>query len=98
MGVSIWSELPGVRNQEAFVWAPGFKNIWGRSMKKALAETELTESFREHDLRAKVASDLDTLQQAQEQLAHSDSKVTNKHYRRKGTVVQPAKGFFKGAD
>jgi integrase len=78
--------------------APGFKNIWGRSMKKALAETNLTESFREHDLRAKVASDLDTLQQAQEQLAHSDSKVTNKHYRRKGTVVSPAKGFFKGAE
>ena len=78
--------------------APGFKNIWGRSMKKALAESDLVESFREHDLRAKVASDLDTLQQAQEQLAHSDSKVTNKHYRRKGTVVQPAKGFFGEKD
>jgi len=74
--------------------APGFKNIWGRSMKKALAQTELKESFREHDLRAKVASDLDTDVQAQEQLAHSDAKVTRKHYRRKGTVVQPAKGFF----
>lgn len=41
-----------------------------------------------------MASDLDTDTQAQEQLAHSDAKVTRKHYRRKGTVVQPAKGFF----
>jgi integrase len=74
--------------------APGFKNIWGRSMKKALEQTALTENFREHDLRAKVASDLDTDIQAQEQLAHSDAKVTKKHYRRRGTVVAPAKGFF----
>ena len=43
----------------------------------------------QHDV---VAIDTDT--QAQEQLAHSDAKVTRKHYRRKGTVVQPAKGFF----
>ena len=65
-------------------------------MKKALNLTTLTESFREHDLRAKVASDLDTDLQAQEQLAHSDANVTRKHYRRKGTVVAPAKGFFGG--
>lgn len=77
--------------------SPGFKNIWGRSMKKALAETSLTDSFREHDLRAKVASDMDTDIQAQEQLAHSDAAVTRKHYRRKGTVVQPARGFFGGS-
>jgi len=65
-------------------------------MKKALAETKLTESFQEKDLRAKVASDLDTDIQAQEQLAHSDTKVTRKHYRRKDAVVQPSKGVFRG--
>ena len=67
-------------------------------MKKALELTDLSRSFKEHDLRAKVASDLDTDAQAQQQLAHSDSKVTRKHYRRKGTVVTPAKGFFSSAE
>ena len=75
--------------------APGFKNIWQRSMKKAIAQTELTEPFREHDLRAKVASDLDTDREAQEQLAHSSADVTRKHYRRRGTIVRPAKGFLR---
>ena len=74
--------------------APGFKNIWQRSMKKALAETKLEEPFREHDLRAKVGSDVDSDIEAQSQLAHSDTGVTRKHYRRRGSVVQPAKGFF----
>ena len=75
--------------------APGFKNIWVRPMKKALEQTALTGRFREHDLRAKIASNLDTDIQAQEQLAHSDAQMTRKHYRRKGTVVATAKGVSK---
>jgi integrase len=78
--------------------APGFKNIWGRSMKKALELTDLEDRFTEHDLRGKVGSDFDTDQEAQNQLGHSDPKTTRKHYRRKGSVVQAAKGFLREVD
>jgi len=63
--------------------APGFKNNWQRSMKKALRLTSL-------------GSDVDTDVEAQEQLGHSDTKTTRKHYRRRGSVVKAAKGFFQG--
>jgi len=65
-------------------------------MKKALRLTSLEESFSEHDLRGKVGSDVDTDVEAQEQLGHSDTKTTRKHYRRRGSVVKAAKGFFQG--
>ena len=74
--------------------ASGFDSIWQRPMKKALAETKLEESFTDHDLRAKVGSDLDTDSQAVDLLAHSSAQVTKKHYRRKGSKVTPAQGFF----
>ena len=67
-------------------------------MKKALKLTQLEESFTEHDLRGKVGSDFDTDSQAQSTVGHSDAKTTRKHYRRKGSVVQPAGGFFKDVD
>ena len=73
--------------------ASGFGSIWQRSMRKALRETALTESFREQDLRAKASSDLDSDMEAQKLLAHASAATTRKHYRRKGTLVQPAGGF-----
>ncbi len=78
--------------------APGFKNIWQRSMRKALELTDLQEKFTEHDLRGKVGSDFKTDGEAQAQLGHSDTKTTQKHYRRRGSVVQAAKGFFREDD
>tara|TARA_R110001599_G_scaffold323498_1_gene534995 strand:+ start:1951 stop:2988 length:1038 start_codon:yes stop_codon:yes gene_type:complete len=74
--------------------ASGFDSIWQRHMKKALAGTALEERFTDHDLRAKVGSDLDTDTQAVDLLAHSSPQVTKKHYRRKGSKVTPAQGFF----
>jgi integrase len=71
----------------------GFDSIWQRAMKKALAQTELPQSFTDHDLRSKVASDLDTDQQASDLLAHSSLQMTRKHYRLKGQKVDPAPGF-----
>ncbi len=47
----------------------------------------------DHDLRSKVASDLDTDQQASDLLAHSSLQVTRKHYRLRGQKVDPAPGF-----
>lgn len=73
--------------------ASGFQSVWQRSMKKALEETQLAQRFTEHDLRAKVGSDLDTDLQASELLAHSSAQLTRKYYRRKGQTVTPAPGF-----
>jgi len=73
--------------------ASGFKSIWQRSMKKALDETKLAERFTEHDLRAKVGSDVESDIDAQKLLAHANVATTKKHYRRKGATVTPARGF-----
>jgi integrase len=71
----------------------GFDSIWQRAMDKALADTQLTERFTDHDLRTKVASDLDTDQEASDLMVHSSLQVTRKHYRLKGQKVAPAAGF-----
>mgnify|MGYP003984487513 CR=1 FL=1 len=73
--------------------ASGFKSIWQRSMKKALDTTKLVERFTEHDLRAKVGSDVESDIDAQKLLAHANAATTQKHYRRRGATVVPAKGF-----
>ena len=75
----------------------GFDSVWQRAMKKALAQTGLTASFTDHDLRSKVASDLDTDQEASALLAHSSLQVTRKHYRLRGQKVAPAPGFKIGS-
>lgn len=71
----------------------GFASVWQRSMKKALEKTKLEERFTEHDLRAKVGSDVESDIEAQKLLAHTDVATTKKHYRRKGSIITPAKGF-----
>ena len=56
-----------------------------------MAETKVKEHFTEHDLRAKVASDADSLEHAKDLLSHSDSGITAKIYRRKATIMKPLK-------
>jgi len=58
-------------------------------MDRVIKRTKVTERFHEHDLRAKVASDSDTLQEASDRLAHSSTQTTKDIYRRKPTKVQP---------
>ncbi len=70
----------------------GFNSMWQRTMAKALEETKLKERFTEHDLRAKVASDLETDEQAQRQLDHTNVRTT-RIYRRKAINMPVAKGF-----
>lgn len=70
--------------------AKGFSDIWQNCMTRLLKETKVTERFTEHDLRAKVGSDAESLARAQELLAHADSKMTEKFYRRKPQRVAPA--------
>ena len=71
--------------------APGWKSMWQRFMERVIEETKVTEPFTEHDLRAKVGSDAESLDHARALLAHADSRTTNKFYRRKAEVVKPLK-------
>lgn len=71
--------------------ADGWKNMWSRFMDKLLQQTKVTERFTEHDLRAKAASDAETLDQAQALLAHADPATTERIYRRKKVHVTPLK-------
>lgn len=69
--------------------ANAWESMWGRFMERLLAETKVQERFTEHDLRAKCASDADSLVHAQQLLAHADSTTTNRIYRRKPERVKP---------
>ncbi len=73
----------------------GWDSMWQRFMKRVLSETQVNESFTEHDLRAKSASDAESTHAASILLAHKDSKVTADHYRRKVEVIIPAKDLFE---
>lgn len=64
----------------------GFRAIWSRAMKKYLDATG-NERFTENDLRAKVATDAESLLHAQERLGHTSSKTTLTHYTRKARPV-----------
>jgi integrase len=69
--------------------ASGWNSMWQRFMDRVLTETKVKERFTEHDIRAKSASDAETLEHAQRLLAHADSKITDRVYRRKPERVKP---------
>jgi hypothetical protein len=60
-------------------------------MDKVMAETKVAERFQERDLRAKVASDSDSLVEASERLGHANTAITQRVYRRKPVWIQPLK-------
>ncbi|WP_331691948.1 tyrosine-type recombinase/integrase [Pandoraea sputorum] len=64
-------------------------SMWQGFMRRVLAETKVETRFTEHDLRAKCASDAETLTHAQALLAHADSRLTARVYRRKPERVKP---------
>ncbi|MEH6434346.1 tyrosine-type recombinase/integrase [Massilia sp. DD77] len=71
--------------------ASGWDSMWQRFMARVLDETKVKERFTEHDLRAKCASDAETLEHARALLAHADSQITQRVYRRLPERVQPGK-------
>lgn len=77
---------------EAKGTANGWDSMWQRFMERVLSDTKVTERFTEHDLRAKCASDADSLEHAQQLLAHADARLTARVYRRKPERVKPGKG------
>ena len=66
-----------------------FDSLWQRFMDKVMNKTKVTERFQERDLRAKVASESNSLIEASERLGHSDTAITQRVYRRKPVRVQP---------
>lgn len=71
----------------------GWDSMWQRFVGRVLSETNVTQHFHEHDLRAKCASDADSLEHARALLSHADSRTTEAIYRRKPEVVKPGKGL-----
>lgn len=70
--------------------AKDWNNMWQKAMTRALKETKITERFTEHDLRAKVGSDAESLERAKQLLAHADSRMTERVYRRRPERIKPA--------
>lgn len=81
LGEGYVDELTGLAN--------GWDSMWQRFMDRVLDETKVTDRFTEHDLRRKVGSDAETLEHARALLAHVDSKITQRVYRRKPERVRP---------
>jgi integrase len=69
--------------------ANGWESMWQRFMDRVLKEKSVSERFTGHDLRAKCASDAESLEHAQRLLAHADSALTRRIYRRKPERVKP---------
>jgi len=61
----------------------GWDSMWARFVARVMTETKITERFTEHDLRAKVGSDAESLDKARALLQHADIRTTQKVYRRK---------------
>lgn len=57
-------------------------------MDKVLTKTSVKERFTEHDLRAKVASDIE-LSHASTLLGYASSEITSRIYRRKADTAKP---------
>ena len=69
--------------------APGWKSMWQHFMERVKAETNVIEHFTQHDLRAKCASDAESLEHARALLSHADIRTTKRVYRRKPERVKP---------
>ncbi|MBM3114574.1 tyrosine-type recombinase/integrase [Jeongeupia naejangsanensis] len=69
--------------------AGGWASLWRGFMDRVMAETEVKVRFNEHDIRAKVASDAETVEHASALLSHANISTTKRIYRRKAERVIP---------
>lgn len=65
----------------------GFRTLWDRAIKKAMADVPDLERFTFHDLRAKAGTDGEDWQL----LGHLDQKTHSRVYDRKAKLVKPAR-------
>lgn len=63
--------------------------MWQRFMARLLSETKIKDRFTEHDLRAKCASDAESLERARQLLGHAGAQITERVYRAKPETVRP---------
>lgn len=71
-------------NEDGYTWS--FNDKWRTFMKNALSKTGLENKFTEHDLRAKAASDSESLEFARALLDHATGKMTDRYRRKKEKV------------
>lgn len=87
------AQSPLFLNNKGEAWTKsGFDSAWERCLEKAGIERG---TFHFHDLRGKAGTDSATLAEAQQLLGHTDSKTTNRVYRRKEAPITPL-GLPKG--
>lgn len=81
--------MPGVRlivSRNGTGYAQeGFKSVWQRTIRRALATGVVAERFTFHDIRAKTGSDA----QDDELLGHLDTRTLRRHYQRAPRKVSP---------
>ena len=71
--------------------ANSWESVWGRFMDRVVIEAGI-ERFQERDLRAKCATDADSLAHAQALLDHASAATTKRIYRRRPERVKPGRG------
>jgi len=71
----------------------GFESIWKRFIKRCVEDPDcpLQEPFAERDLRAKAATDAESIERARELLQQADERTTKRWYRRRPDNIQPLK-------
>jgi len=67
----------------------GFRTLWQRKIREALAKGLITSRFTFHDIRAKSASDNSDIHKASALLGHQDVRMTVSVYDRSVRVVEP---------
>ena len=72
----------------------GWSSMWQRFMARVLKETRVTESFTDHDIRAKAGSDAGSLEDARALLQHANSATTERTYRRLPERVKTTRSGF----
>lgn len=87
------ASLLSTRAGHSFIQPDGqantFDKAWSRWQHRCLDAGALTERFQERDLRAKVASDSASLEDASARLGHSSTTITQRVYRRRARVIKP---------
>jgi integrase len=69
----------------------GFRTLWQRKIREALDGGIVTSRFTFHDIRAKSASDNNSIQAACDLLGHQDIRMTKAVYDRSVRIVEPLK-------
>jgi integrase len=79
-----------IRTRHGLPFTPeGFRTLFQRKMKEAMALGILKERFTFHDIRAKSASDNKSIQAACDLLGHQDVRMTKSVYDRNIRIVEP---------